>query len=135
MQHSAMCPVRSAARSEAKPSGVVRCRHGTAKGSELWAVPDQQCTTERDATNQISRGFRALRAALHPGHNASGAAMTDARLALDALPEASHAWRKGAVYGGRLALATALILAWDYGARTLGSLFFAPPLDVLQRIG
>src|SRR5947209_6683308 len=124
-----LCPVRSAARSEAKPNGVVRCRHGTAKSSELWAVPDQQCITERDATNQISTGFQALRAALHSGHNASGAAMTDARLALDEMPEASHASRKWAVYGGRLALAAALILAWDYGARTLGRLFFAPPLD------
>ena len=34
-----------------------------------------------------------------------------------------------------LALAAALLLAWEYGARTLERLFFAPPLDVLQRIG
>jgi hypothetical protein len=69
----APCPVRSAARSEAKPSEVVRCRHGTAKGSELVAVPDQQCTT--------SRRCATLRAALHPGHSAllNGAGVSESR--------------------------------------------------------
>ena len=38
-------------------------------------------------------------------------------------------------WSGAVALAAALILAWDHGARTLGPLFFAPPLEVLQRIG
>ena len=61
--------------------------------------------------------------------------MSDAQLTLDDVRESSHAWRKWAVYGGRLAIAAALIGAWDYGARTLGKLFFAPPLEVLQRIG
>jgi NitT/TauT family transport system permease protein len=61
--------------------------------------------------------------------------MTDAQLALDCAPENSLAWRKLAVYGGRLALAAALIAGWEYGARTLGKLFFAPPLEVLKRIG
>ena len=61
--------------------------------------------------------------------------MTDAQIALESMPESAVAWRKLVVYGGRLALAAALILAWDHGARTLGPLFFAPPLDVLQRIG
>jgi hypothetical protein len=61
--------------------------------------------------------------------------MTDAQLALAAVPEASHASRKWIVYAGRLALAAALVGAWDYGARTLGPLFFAPPREVLQRIG
>jgi len=46
----------------------------------------------------------------------------------------SAASRKWLVYGGRVALALALILAWEYGARTLGRLFFAPPLEVLQRL-
>src|SRR5215831_6100502 len=71
-----LCPVRSAARSRkrvyarlrravAKPSEVVRCRHGTAKdsflsasGTEFWAVPDQRCTTSRSA-------LRASRYVLH----------------------------------------------------------------------
>ena len=48
--------------------------------------------------------------------------------------EVSLAWRKAAVYGGRLAIVVALIGAWDHGARTLGRLFFAPPLEVAQRI-
>ena len=48
--------------------------------------------------------------------------------------EASVVWRKGAVYGGRLLIMITLLGAWEYGARTLGRLFFAPPLDVLARI-
>ena len=32
-------------------------------------------------------------------------------------------------------LAAALIGAWEYGARTMGKLFFAPPLEVLERLG
>jgi NitT/TauT family transport system permease protein len=59
--------------------------------------------------------------------------MTDA-LAIDTVPVAPAAWRKTAVYAGRLALAAALIGAWEYGARTLGRLFFAPPHEVLARI-
>jgi NitT/TauT family transport system permease protein len=55
--------------------------------------------------------------------------------AIGDLHETSLPWRKGAVYGGRVVLAAALILAWDYGARALGPLFFAPPLEVLARIG
>jgi NitT/TauT family transport system permease protein len=57
-----------------------------------------------------------------------------ADLALDTTPESSIAWRRWAVHGGRLIVAAAIILAWEYGARTFGRLFFAPPLDVLQRI-
>jgi NitT/TauT family transport system permease protein len=57
-----------------------------------------------------------------------------ADLALDTTPESSVAWRKWAVHGGRLIVAMAIVLAWEYGARTFGQLFFAPPLDVLQRI-
>jgi NitT/TauT family transport system permease protein len=59
--------------------------------------------------------------------------MTDTTLKTTA--EASAVPRKAAIYGGRLALAAAIILAWEYEARTLGPLFFAPPLDVLKRIG
>jgi len=59
--------------------------------------------------------------------------MTDATL--ETAAEVSAASRKWAIYGGRLLLAAAIILAWEYEARTLGPLFFAPPLDVLKRIG
>jgi NitT/TauT family transport system permease protein len=59
-------------------------------------------------------------------------AMAD--IAIDTALESSVAWRKWAVHGGRLIVAAAIILAWEYGARTFGQLFFAPPLDVLQRI-
>jgi NitT/TauT family transport system permease protein len=58
--------------------------------------------------------------------------MTD--LALESGRQASAAWRKWGVHGGRLLLAAAIILAWEYGARTQGPLFFAPPFDVLKRI-
>jgi NitT/TauT family transport system permease protein len=60
--------------------------------------------------------------------------MTDGQITLEGMPESSLAWRQWAVYGGRLLLAGALILAWEYGARTLGPLFFAPPLKVWERI-
>jgi len=42
--------------------------------------------------------------------------------------------RQWIVTGGRIALAVALLLAWDWGARSLGPLFFAPPLATAQRI-
>jgi len=57
-----------------------------------------------------------------------------ADMAIESAVEARATWRKVAIYGGRLALAAALILAWEYAARTYGRLFFAPPLDVLERI-
>jgi len=58
-----------------------------------------------------------------------------ADVAISDFREASAAWRKWAVHGGRLLVAVVIIAAWAYGARTLGPLFFAPPLDVLERIG
>jgi len=42
--------------------------------------------------------------------------------------------RQWIVTGGRLALAIALLLAWEWGARAFGPLFFAPPLATAQRI-
>jgi NitT/TauT family transport system permease protein len=42
--------------------------------------------------------------------------------------------RQWVVTGGRILLALALLLAWEWGARALGSLFFAPPLATAQRI-
>jgi NitT/TauT family transport system permease protein len=56
-------------------------------------------------------------------------------IAIETATETSAASRQWAVHGGRLLLAVAIIAAWEYGARTLGPLFFAPPLDVLKRIG
>ena len=38
------------------------------------------------------------------------------------------------VTGGRILLGLALLLAWEWGARSLGPLFFAPPLATAQRI-
>jgi NitT/TauT family transport system permease protein len=42
--------------------------------------------------------------------------------------------RQWIITGGRLALAIALLLAWEWGARAFGPLFFAPPLATAQRI-
>jgi NitT/TauT family transport system permease protein len=52
----------------------------------------------------------------------------------DRTPSDALAWRKPIVLAGRLALAAALLAGWEYGARSLGRLFFAPPLDVAARI-
>jgi NitT/TauT family transport system permease protein len=42
--------------------------------------------------------------------------------------------RQWIVIGGRILLAVALLLAWEWAARSLGPLFFAPPLATAQRI-
>jgi NitT/TauT family transport system permease protein len=42
--------------------------------------------------------------------------------------------RQWIVTGGRLLLGIALLLAWEWGARAFGPLFFAPPLATAQRI-
>ena len=60
--------------------------------------------------------------------------MTNADLIAPAISEAPSFSRKWAILGGRLLLAVLLLLGWDIGARTLGSVFFAPPLDVVVRI-
>ena len=49
--------------------------------------------------------------------------------------DAPIAARRRTVFAGRCLLALLLLLGWELGARTLGSVFFAPPLDVLKRIG
>jgi len=38
------------------------------------------------------------------------------------------------IFAGRVLLALLLLLAWELAARRLGSIFFAPPLDVAARI-
>ncbi len=43
--------------------------------------------------------------------------------------------RKTIVVLGRIGLAIALLLGWQWGAMAFGSVFFAYPLDVLQRLG
>jgi NitT/TauT family transport system permease protein len=50
------------------------------------------------------------------------------------LQEAPAISRQWIVNGGRIALALALLLAWEWGARSFGPLFFAPPLATAQRI-
>src|SRR5262245_60942820 len=61
-------------------------------------------------------------------------AVSMAELAIKTETQSNAVSRKAAIYGGRLLLAAAIILFWEYEARTLGPLFFAPPLDVLDRI-
>jgi sulfonate transport system permease protein len=60
--------------------------------------------------------------------------MTNADLTAPMLSDAPIASRKWAVLGGRVLLAVVLLLGWELGARTLGSVFFAVPLDVAVRI-
>jgi NitT/TauT family transport system permease protein len=50
------------------------------------------------------------------------------------VPQSPTIPRHWIVAGGRLALAIALLLAWEWGARAFGMLFFAPPLATAQRI-
>ena len=60
--------------------------------------------------------------------------MTSADVSALRIANAPVASRKWAVLGGRLLLAVLLVLGWELGARTLGSVFFASPLDVVMRI-
>jgi NitT/TauT family transport system permease protein len=60
--------------------------------------------------------------------------MSTADITLD-VSEPGAISRQRIVTIGRLALAAALIGAWEWGARTFGPLFFAPPLATVQRIG
>jgi NitT/TauT family transport system permease protein len=55
-------------------------------------------------------------------------------LAAPTISQAPMVSRKWIIFGGRALLALLLLLAWDIGARTLGTIFFAPPLGVLARI-
>lgn len=50
------------------------------------------------------------------------------------LPEGHAIPRQWIVTAGRIALAVALLAAWEWGARAFGPLFFAPPLATAQRI-
>ena len=60
--------------------------------------------------------------------------MTDVPATIADVPGGSAAARKWLIYGGRAALTLALIAGWDYGARSLGPLFFAPPLETAERL-
>ena len=60
--------------------------------------------------------------------------MSDADLTAPTESGVPLAGRRWAVLGGRVLLAVLLLLAWELGARTIGSLFFASPLAVLVRI-
>jgi NitT/TauT family transport system permease protein len=57
-----------------------------------------------------------------------------AEIAIDEAPQDRAASRKWVIYGGRIVLTLALIAGWEYGARSLGPLFFAPPLETAQRL-
>jgi NitT/TauT family transport system permease protein len=59
--------------------------------------------------------------------------MSSADIASD-LPESRAIPRQWIVTAGRIALAVALLAAWEWGARAFGPLFFAPPLATAQRI-
>ena len=60
--------------------------------------------------------------------------MTDVPATIDDVAGGSSIPRKWLVYGGRVALTLALLAGWEYGARTLGPLFFAPPLATAERL-
>src|SRR5687767_9326660 len=60
--------------------------------------------------------------------------MSTADATLD-LTESGATSRQRIVTVGRIALALALLGAWEWGARAFGPLFFAPPLATVQRIG
>jgi NitT/TauT family transport system permease protein len=60
--------------------------------------------------------------------------MSHADLAAPIESQAPLTAQRWAVLGGRVLLALLLLLAWELGARTLGSLFFASPLGVVVRI-
>jgi NitT/TauT family transport system permease protein len=50
------------------------------------------------------------------------------------IAETPHLSRKWIVFGGRVVLAIALLMGWEAGAQSFGSVFFAHPADVVQRI-
>ena len=60
--------------------------------------------------------------------------MTNADLIAPSISEAPVFSRKWVIVGGRVLLALLLLLGWEIGARKLGSVFFAPPLEVAARI-
>ena len=60
--------------------------------------------------------------------------MTNADLIARSISEAPAFSRKWVIVGGRVLLALLLLLGWEIGARKLGSVFFAPPLEVAARI-
>ena len=60
--------------------------------------------------------------------------MTDVPATMADVSGTSAVSRKWLVHGGRIALTFALLAGWEYGARTLGPLFFAPPLATAERL-
>jgi NitT/TauT family transport system permease protein len=59
--------------------------------------------------------------------------MSSADIASD-LPEARAIPRQWIIIGGRVLLGFTLLAAWEWGARSFGMLFFAPPIATAQRI-
>jgi NitT/TauT family transport system permease protein len=60
--------------------------------------------------------------------------MTHAELTAETLTEASRLSRRWVILAGRIMLLLVLLLAWEVGARALGSIFLSPPLAVASRI-
>jgi NitT/TauT family transport system permease protein len=60
--------------------------------------------------------------------------MTEARATAAVLSEMPPLSRRWVILAGRLLLAAALLLAWEFAARTLGPVFFPAPLDVAARV-
>ncbi len=61
--------------------------------------------------------------------------MTDALAVSAEVAKPAFARRRCMILGGRIALALLLLCGWELAARDLGTLLFAPPLDVVERIG
>jgi ABC-type nitrate/sulfonate/bicarbonate transport system permease component len=61
--------------------------------------------------------------------------MSEAVAAAPDIPAMSPARHRRSILGWRIALALLLLAGWEIAARRLGTLLFAPPLDVLARIG
>jgi ABC-type nitrate/sulfonate/bicarbonate transport system permease component len=60
--------------------------------------------------------------------------MSEAAIVIADGADTAAARRKWTIFAGRIVLALVLVLLWDLGARRLGTLYFAPPLDVFARI-
>jgi len=61
--------------------------------------------------------------------------MTDAAAIPADIAVPAFVKRPWLIAGGRIVLALLLLCAWELGARVLGTFLFAPPLDVIARIG
>ena len=104
-------------------------------GAQPAADADRRRARDPDsAPAQRAGHFRARRLCRGLPTHPVGHPMTDAGLTAAMVSDAPAVARKRVVVAGRLLLALLLVLGWELGARTLGSAFFAAPLDVAARI-